>query len=144
MIYTAPTTTTAATLRNALLAALLAAALGACAIEPVRQASPPPPASTEAIDTLNAGLRLYEDGQYDLSADRLRAAIQLGLRTTPDLIRAHKHLAFILCATGKTDDCADSFRAVLKLDPGFELTKAEAGHPMWGPVFVAVKKETGR
>lgn len=141
MIHTTPAVTTT---RNRLLAMLLAALLSACAIEPVRQASPPPAASNEAVDTLNAGVRLYEDGQYDLSAERLHRAIRLGLRATPDLIRAHKHLAFIQCATGKTEECADSFRAALKLDPGFELSKAEAGHPMWGPVFVAVRKERGR
>ena len=130
--------------RTRILVLLLATTLSACAIEPARQATPPPPASNEAAETLQAGVRLYEDGQYDLSAERLRRALKLGLRSTPDLIQAHKHLAFILCATGKTDACADSFRAVLKLDPGFELSKAEAGHPMWGPVFVNVRKERGR
>ena len=27
----------------------------------------------------------------------------------------------------------------LALAPGFELAKAEAGHPMWGPVFIEEK-----
>lgn len=131
--------------RQLLIAWFLTALLSACATGPLSQQPTPPPApSSEAVDTLKAGIRLYEDGQYDLAAERLRDALKLGLRATPDLIQAHKHLAFILCATGKTEECADSFRAALKLDPSFQLRKAEAGHPMWGPVFVTVKKEQAR
>lgn len=131
--------------RQLLAAVLVAALLSACASGPLSpQTTQRPPAGNEAVDTLKAGIRLYEDGQYDLAAERLHGAIQQGLRAKPDLIQAHKHLAFIMCATGKTEECADSFRAALRLDPGFQLNKAEAGHPMWGPVFVAVKKEQRR
>jgi hypothetical protein len=29
---------------------------------------------------------------------------------------------------------------VLELEPGFELSAVEAGHPMWGATFRAVKE----
>jgi hypothetical protein len=32
-------------------------------------------------------------------------------------------------------DCEQSFRAARVADPGFVLTRAESGHPLWGPVY---------
>ena len=33
----------------------------------------------------------------------------------------------------------DAFGRALQLDPAFTLTPAEAGHPLWGPVFRSLK-----
>jgi hypothetical protein len=40
--------------------------------------------------------------------------------------------------------CYESFRKALALKPDFELTPAEAGHPVWGPVFRSAKAKAGK
>ena len=32
-------------------------------------------------------------------------------------------------------ECEAAFRAARAADPAFALSRAEAGHPMWGPVY---------
>ena len=87
---------------------------------------------------LAAGLRQYEDGNYAEAAKQLQAAIGQGL-TSNDRVKAHKHLAFIHCVSERNAACREEFRKALAIDPGLELTAAEAGHPNWGPVFRTVK-----
>jgi Tfp pilus assembly protein PilF len=89
---------------------------------------------------LNAGLRLYEEGKYEESAKSLQGAIERGL-PDKDRARAHKHLAFMHCASNRERQCREEFRRALDLDPGLQLTAAEAGHPAWGPVFRSLKGE---
>ena len=48
---------------------------------------------------------------------------------------AHKHLAFIHCASNREQQCRDEFRKALAVDPALELAPEEAGHPVWGPIF---------
>jgi Tfp pilus assembly protein PilF len=91
---------------------------------------------------LNDGVRLYNEGKYAAAAKNLQAALDQGL-TDRDGARAHKYLAFIHCSAGRERACRDEFRRALSADPGLELTAAEAGHPIWGPVFLAVKGESG-
>ena len=55
------------------------------------------------------------------------------------LASAHKHLAFIHCAANRQKLCRDEFRKALAADPTLELEPAEAGHPVWGPIFKSVK-----
>jgi len=87
---------------------------------------------------LSAGLKQYEDGDYEQSAKNLQGAIELGV---PDRERAnaHKHLAFIHCSSNRERQCRDEFRKALAVDPALELAPAEAGHPVWGPIFRSVK-----
>jgi len=81
------------------------------------------------------GLKAYDDAQYD-SAERLfRQALALGLASVKDRAEAHKRLAFIHCAAGRLDPCEAEFRAARRQDPSFALDRAEAGHPVWGPVY---------
>jgi Tfp pilus assembly protein PilF len=87
---------------------------------------------------LKAGLRSYENGSYNESAKQLQSALDQGLSKTGQL-QAHKHLAFIHCASGRQTPCRNEFRKALTIDPAFELTAAEAGHPLWGPVFAKEK-----
>ena len=96
------------------------------------------PAPMKGELALLAALRLYGEGRYDQSAFGLLEAISLGLGD-PDRVRAHKHLAFIHCASQRQGLCQDEFRKALAIDPSLELAPAEAGHPAWGPVFRAVK-----
>jgi len=38
------------------------------------------------------------------------------------------------------NDCEAQFRAARTADPAFALTKSEAGHPLWGPVYQRVQR----
>lgn len=87
---------------------------------------------------LQAGLRLYDDGDYAESANNLQAAIDQGL-PAKDRARAHKYLAFIHCASNREQLCREEFRKALADDPSLDLAPAEAGHPIWGPIFRSVK-----
>lgn len=87
---------------------------------------------------LNAGLKLYEEGKYAESAKTLQDAVELGLPATQRAI-AHKHLAFIHCAESRERQCRDEFRKALAANPRLELAPAEAGHPVWGPIFRSLK-----
>lgn len=88
---------------------------------------------------LSTGLRLYENGQYPEAYRSLQAALGKGLHWDADKVQAYKHLAFIDCASGRERACRDNFSRALALEPGLELSAAEAGHPVWGPVFRSVK-----
>lgn len=120
-----------------LLVALTLAALGACATAPF----PNPfkdmlPSKGEPV--LATGVQNYEDGKYDEASKALQSALDLGLKKG-DQVRAHKYLAFIHCASAREKQCRDEFKKALDIDPSFELKPAEAGHPIWGPVFRSVK-----
>lgn len=107
-------------------------------------ATPPPPPKPVGITDLTArpaesallqGLRLYDDGQYADAETQLKAALADGLVSVHDQAAAHKTLAFIYCTSNREQACADEFTAAKNADPGFALSKAEAGHPIWGPVY---------
>ena len=84
------------------------------------------------------GIAFYEEGNYRAASRRLMFALEEGLNV-PDRVQAHKYLAFIACVSGRQLTCREEFAIALKLDPSFELDEAEAGHPIWGPVFRSAK-----
>jgi hypothetical protein len=90
---------------------------------------------------LLVGLRAYDDGQYPDAETQLRRAIDGNLRSIRDRGAARKMLAFIYCTTGRLAQCEAEFRAALRDDPSFALSRGEAGHPMWGPVYKRVKPQ---
>jgi Tfp pilus assembly protein PilF len=94
--------------------------------------------SMSGPSALSAGLKQYESGDYEESAKNLQGAIDLGV---PEKLRAnaHKHLAFIHCSSSRVGQCRDEFRKALALDPALDLAPAEAGHPVWGPIFRSLK-----
>ncbi|MGH8667657.1 MAG: TssQ family T6SS-associated lipoprotein [Burkholderiales bacterium] len=113
------------------------AALAGCGTEPVRQLEALfKPNQGEAA--LATGLKQYEEGRYPESLKNLQSAIGQGL-SERDRVTAHKHVAFIHCASNRERACRDEFRKALKVDPAMELAPAEAGHPIWGPIFRSVK-----
>ncbi len=120
-----------------LLVALAIAALSACSTAPGQRLQDffQPSKGSAALST---GLTQFEDGDYPDASKNLRSAIELGL-TDKDRVNAHKHLAFIDCASGRERQCRDQFLIALAIDPGLELTPAEAGHPVWGPIFKSLK-----
>lgn len=95
-------------------------------------------ARTAGSSYLEEGIRNYEEGNYRTSARRLQYALEEGL-TRPDRVKAHKYLAFIACVSGQQLTCREEFSIAVELDPSFELDSAEAGHPIWGPVYKSVK-----
>ena len=87
---------------------------------------------------LQEGIEDYEEGNYRIAKRRLQFALEEGL-SRPDRVKAHKYLAFIGCISSQQLACREEFAIALELDPTFELSPAEAGHPIWGPVFASIK-----
>jgi Tfp pilus assembly protein PilF len=117
--------------------AVVIAVLCGCATEPGRAVQNffQPSKGRAALDR---GLKQYEDGDYADSAKNLQVALEQGL-TNQDQVKAHKHLAFINCASNRERQCRDEFRKALAIEPTMELAPAEAGHPLWGPIFRSLK-----
>jgi Tfp pilus assembly protein PilF len=87
---------------------------------------------------LSVGLKQFDDGDYAESAKNLQSAIDRGL-PSKERANAHKHLAFIHCASNRERLCREEFRKALAIDPALDLAPAEAGHPVWGPVFRSLR-----
>jgi len=123
------------------ISALLCAALlmTACAAPIVRDTGLDKLALRKAEKDLSLGIRAYEDGDYRSSTRLLHSALASELFLNSDKVAAHKYLAFMHCAQSREKACRDEFRKALELDPQFELTPAESGHPSWGPVFKSLK-----
>ncbi|HEX5686465.1 MAG TPA: TssQ family T6SS-associated lipoprotein [Ideonella sp.] len=81
------------------------------------------------------GLRAYDEGQYPEAERALNEALRLKLNTPKDRATAYKTLAFIYCTSGRTGECGAAFKSARSADPSFTLSKAEAGHPVWGPIY---------
>ncbi|MBV9190667.1 MAG: TssQ family T6SS-associated lipoprotein [Betaproteobacteria bacterium] len=117
---------------RAFILAILAIALPACStvgdlIQPSKGSA-----------ALATGLKQYDDGEYPEAARNIQAAIDLGL-SDREAAKAHKNLAFIHCASARERACREEFSKALSIDPTLELTAAEAGHPVWGPIFASLK-----
>jgi hypothetical protein len=117
----------------------LALALAAALIAGCMQVAPPlgllDVSARPAERALLAGMKAYDDAQYD-SADRLfREALAVGLVSPRDRAEAHKRLAFIQCAAGRLGECETEFKLARQADRTFALDKSEAGHPVWGPLY---------
>ena len=118
-------------MRRVLLLGLALALAGCAQLEQLVQ-------KTKAQTTLVDGLRQYDAGDYAGSTRTLNAALELGL-SGDDRAVAHKHLAFMQCSWGQERQCRDEFRKALAADPTLQLAPAEAGHPVWGPIFRSLK-----
>ena len=57
-------------------------------------------------------------------------------------VQALKHTAFGYCVTNRLPLCQRAFQDALALSPAFRLTKAEHGHPVWGPVFTKALQQS--
>jgi Tfp pilus assembly protein PilF len=113
-----------------------AALLAGCAAPP----PPPPTGLAEVMErpaerALMDGIRAYDDGQYASAEAALRKALADGLPSARDRATAHKLLAFITCTSERLADCETQFREARAADASFALSRSEAGHPVWGPVY---------
>src|SRR5690349_17143717 len=132
--------------RGLLLGVLAAALLAACApaVQQPSEAPPVPQISDSELrdrakQNLAQGIEQYRAGKYQDATRSLRGALEYGQLSRPEQGTAHKFLAFIFCISGREVDCRDEFRKSLEVDPAFDLTAAEAGHPIWGPVYRDVR-----
>lgn len=107
---------------------------------PAAESMAKPPPSLGA-DELAKAVASYDDGDYAAAAKQFQAALDLGLPLPNERAIAHKHLAFMACVAKRTSACRAEFRKAMGADPGFELAAAEAGHPVWGPVYRRVKAD---
>lgn len=94
---------------------------------------------------VNQGIKNYEDGNYSASLSVLQGLVARKDASKNEKILAYKYLAFTHCISpNESKDtrermCRDSFKKAFDLDPAFDLSPAEAGHPIWGPIFSSVK-----
>jgi hypothetical protein len=132
---------------------LVAAALAVAACEqlPITGGTAKPQAVTPQItedvlrqraqESLAAGVKQYDAGDYDNAEKSLQESLTHGLLSKPDQSRARKLLAFIYCASSREAQCRDEFRKAFEINPEFALTPAEDGHPIWGPVYRDVRTQ---
>ena len=109
-------------------------ALGGCAA-PMPSAGLSDVIERPAERALLTGIRAYDDAQYAQAERALTTALHTGLTSPKDRASAHKLLAFIYCTSSRVPDCEAAFRAAREADPAFTLSRSEAGHPLWGPVY---------
>jgi Tfp pilus assembly protein PilF len=125
---------------------VLHASLALAALLMIACVSPPPTAGVaEVMDrpaerALLSGLRLYDDALYPEAEKALNEALRLKLASPRDRAITHKTLAFIYCTTERATECEAAFRSAKLADPQFALSKAEAGHPVWGPVYAKSRR----
>ena len=93
----------------------------------------------KAEGMLSDGLVKYDSGEYAVANTLLEGALREGLRTKEDQVKAMKHIAFTLCLEGKYPACRAAFVKIYDVDPHFDLTPAEAGHPSWSKTFASAK-----
>jgi len=129
-----------------LISLVAVAALVGCAV-PVQQSGPTPEelAKQERLERANGslteGLRQYDAGNYDAAMKGFLVALDSGQLGVGQQLNARKHMAFMHCVSSRESNCKEEFEKAFALDPKFDLSAAEAGHPTWGPVFRNVKSE---
>lgn len=99
---------------------------------------------------VNNGIKNYEDGNYTVAMSILQALVENKAATKGEKVLAYKYLAFIHCVSpSESRDvrekmCRESFKKAFDLNPNFSLSQAEAGHPVWGPVFSSVRNKLSK
>jgi hypothetical protein len=92
---------------------------------------------------LDGIVALYNNGDYNGEIKRF-TSVGEALKPYKDLeLQGYKYTAFSYCLTRRTTLCRQQFENAFKLDPSFDLSTGEKGHPLWGPVFARVKKKEG-
>lgn len=90
---------------------------------------------------LTDGMVKYDAGDYAAAYKLLESALQEGLGEKADQVRAMKHMAFSLCLQKQFRDCRAAFLKIYDVEPTFDLTPAEAGHPQWTRTFASAKAQ---
>jgi hypothetical protein len=108
---------------------------------PVATPAPAVTASSPGASALSEGVAAFQQGEYRRAEVKLAESQKLGLNFSDEQQRAYKTQAFLYCITKRTAQCEKSFQSAFDINRGFELTRAERGHPVWGPVFAKVQKK---
>lgn len=88
---------------------------------------------------LEIAVKEYEEGNYVTAMNALEAVLATKSASRAQKVRANKYMAFISCISSREKSCREYFKNILEINPEFNLSAAEAGHPIWGPVFKNVK-----
>ncbi len=124
----------------------LALGLSACETPPppapesapaVSQSEPVKPVDPVAIkeQELQEAIQLYVDGRYEDAITALTPLSTAQELSMSSQVKALKFIAFSHCVEGRRKPCRQHFDQALALDPTFQLTEAEKGHPIWGREF---------
>jgi hypothetical protein len=97
----------------------------------------PPKISPEQL--LQEGTALYDKGDYRGAIRKLTSARDAVDDASPIKKSSLRLLAFSFCVSNQKVPCKQQFASLLKIDPSFQLSRGEAGHPLWGPVFKEAK-----
>ncbi|MDR6501889.1 hypothetical protein J2785_005069 [Burkholderia ambifaria] len=100
--------------------------VGGCSTSPTRSA---------AHATVDSARAAYAAGDYGRTIALLSRAKEIDGADTDTQVAAHKLLAFSYCVTNRVMQCRAEFSKILDLNPRFDLSAAEKGHPVWGPAF---------
>ena len=95
----------------------------------------------KAEQMLADGMVKYDAGEYPAAQALYQSALKEGLKSKEDQVRAMKYIAFTLCLTEKFGPCRAEFVKIYDVDPKFDLTPAEAGHPSWTRTFASAKAQ---
>jgi len=95
----------------------------------------------KAEQMLADGMVKYDSGDYPAAHTLYQSALKEGLKSKEDQVRAMKYTAFTLCLTEKFTQCRAEFVKIYDVDPKFDLTPAEAGHPSWTRTFASAKAQ---
>jgi tetratricopeptide (TPR) repeat protein len=95
----------------------------------------------KAEQLLADGMVKYDSGEYDAALKLYEAALKEGLKEKADQVRAMKYSSFSHCLRERFRDCRASFMKIYDVDPTFDLTPAEAGHPSWTRTFASAKAQ---
>ena len=96
---------------------------------------------SKAEQMLADGLVKYTAGDYDGTIKLLEGALKEGLSEKADKVRAMKHIAFSECLKQRYRECRAAFIRIYDVDPAFDLTPAEVGHPSWTRTFASAKAQ---
>jgi tetratricopeptide (TPR) repeat protein len=93
----------------------------------------------KAEQMLADGMVKYESGDIAEAQKLFEASLAEGLRDKADTVRAMKQVAFCMCLQGHYPLCRAQFLKIYDVEPAFDLTPAEAGHPSWTKTFASAK-----
>lgn len=103
-------------------------------VQPVQPVKPVDPVLVKE-QALADALAIYADGQFEEAVARLTPLIGAAELPLSSQVKVLKFMAFSHCALGRPKPCRQQFEQALELDPTFQLTEAEKGHPVWGREF---------
>jgi hypothetical protein len=141
------------TMMSCLAAVLATLALSACQTTPdgMKQVAPVGPAgqssqppepvkpthpTAQKEQALAEALGIYAEGRFDDAVVWLTPLVSAPELPLSAQVKVQKFMAFSHCAMNRLRQCRQHFDAALELDPTFQLTEAEKGHPIWGREFI--------